>query len=235
MFTGHWGAAWLIAAVWAPASPAVLFLLAQLQDLVQYITGPILHWEIMSRAAVPPNPVLPHIHFEALPYSHSLFSTLAVFIPVGFAVAGTPGAAAVVSHMLLDALVHFPPMIDPCWPLVDGCGRVSLGLWRFKWLSLGIEAAIVVMGAAAYTARARKRARAALSDRMAPEASMAIRKTVLFAVAMVALTFSLPFQPPPPTLDWPLGVQFLAIDVAAAWFAGSIDGDWVRYTNQKAA
>jgi hypothetical protein len=206
MLAGHWGAAWLIAAVWAPASLAVLFLLANLQDLVQNVAGPMLHWEVTSRAVVPPNPVLPHILVETMPYSHSLFSTVVFFIPVGFAIAGTPGAAAVVSHTLLDALVHFPPVIDPCWPFVEGCRRVSLGLWPFMWLSLGIEAAIVVTGPAAYTVRARRRARTSLSDREAPEAAVAIRRTMLFTVAVVGLTFSLPFQPPPPTLDWPLGV-----------------------------
>jgi hypothetical protein len=234
MLAGHWGAAWLVATVWAPAPPAVLFLLANAQDMVMNVAGPMLHWETTRRAVVPPNPVLPHILVVSAPYSHSLFST-ALLTPLGYAVAGAPGAAAVASHWLLDALVHYPPFMDPCWPFAEGCPRVSLGLWRFKWSSLGMEAVIVVAGAAAYTMSARKRAGAVESGRAAPDAVAAMRKTAFFVAAMVGLTFSLPYQPPPPTLDWPMGVSFLSLYFGAAWLAGRIDGHWLRCAARKAA
>jgi hypothetical protein len=58
------------------------------------------------------------------------------------------------SHWVLDLLVHRADM-----PILPGnlahLPRLGFGLWRFQWVSAGIEAALVLFGAWAYWAAAR--------------------------------------------------------------------------------
>jgi hypothetical protein len=87
---------------------------------------------------------------------------------------------------------------------------------------LGVEAAIVVVGAAVYTGTARKWARAVESGHKATEVGAAMRRYVSFIV-IVGVTLSLPHQPQPLRLDWPKDVSLLVAHFAAAWFAGSLN------------
>ena len=102
------------------------------------------HVEISSDGRWPP------LQFTQYPISHSLATTLGwavlfgiVFYAVRRNLRGAViCAAAVLSHWLLDWLVHMPDL-----PLVPGsASRVGLGLWASPKLALAIELTLFATG-----------------------------------------------------------------------------------------
>ena len=147
MFVGHFGVA-LAAKRAAPrTSLGTLFLAAQFVDLL----WPILLLVGLERVAIRPGitRVTP-LDFESYPISHSLLMAAvwgALFAALywartrygrGAAIAG----ALVVSHWLLDFIVHRPDL-----PLGFGdSAKVGLGLWSSVAATLAVEGAIFAAG-----------------------------------------------------------------------------------------
>jgi len=148
MFIGHY-ALGLAAKPLAPQiSLGTLFLACQWADLL---------WPTLVMSGVESFTVRPGItavtplDFEYYPYSHSLLALLVWGVLIGLTyrvVRGGPWrsavllAALVVSHWLLDVIVHRPDM-----PVAPGMGpRLGLGMWRSVPLTLAVEFTLYAAG-----------------------------------------------------------------------------------------
>jgi membrane-bound metal-dependent hydrolase YbcI (DUF457 family) len=157
VFIGHYALA-LAAKRAAPrTSLGTLFLAVQLADMlwpVLLLTG----WE---RVRIVPNPD-PFLNFvfDAYPISHSLLALIAwgvVFallyrMRTGYARGALVVGLGVVSHWVLDVVVHRPDM-----PLYPGGPRLGLGLWTSVTGTVVIEGLMLLAGLWLYlrTTRAR--------------------------------------------------------------------------------
>ncbi len=150
MFLGHFGVGFGPKRAAPRTSLGTLFLGAQFVDLL---------WPSLLLLGVEQVRIQPGItrvtpfDFVSYPISHSL----ALAVVWGIAVGGVYWAvrryrtgalvvgAAVVSHWVLDLVVHRPDL-----PLVPGGPKVGLGLWNSLPATLAVEAAIFLVGLAIY-------------------------------------------------------------------------------------
>lgn len=213
---GHFGAALIISGLTRHAAPLpILFLAAQVQDLLIAVLVYTLHIEVTQLAFDTPNKVYP-IELLYVPFSHSLFSSICLAVLLYIIIPGTwlsktSVAVTVLSHWLLDLLVHLPDL-DICFPFSD-CGKAGFGLWRYLIPSLVVESAIVVIGYALYV-------RSAPSALLARRVGIRLLPLVLF---MVFVTIAMPFAPPPPKLDYTITVQTYVLYGLFAVFAHVVE------------
>lgn len=161
MFIGHWAPALVIAA--RPRAPgiAVLFIAAQLIDWAFF--GLLLLGAEHMRFS-PGISVMNPMDLYHMPYTHSLMGS-AVFAAV-FAgliwlaskdrAAAMLGGAVVLSHWLLDLLVHVPDLT-----LAGSPPKLGFGLWNYPWIEMPLELGIT-FGALWFYARARRPGRTRL-------------------------------------------------------------------------
>ncbi|MBS0374494.1 MAG: hypothetical protein JSR73_07915 [Proteobacteria bacterium] len=188
MFAGHVGAGLAIAGCEPRINAGWLVFAALWLDTVLWI----LVLAGVETVALPAPGVSSQPSF-VFPYSHGLIASLAwsalAAAAVGWAAQATPGraallmAAAVASHWLLDVVVHRPEL-----PLV-GAASIPLGLGLYDRLpvALGLEAAVLVAGAAFYARR----------TRLAPRRRWAILATAALSLLMTIAGMTL--APPPPS------------------------------------
>jgi membrane-bound metal-dependent hydrolase YbcI (DUF457 family) len=153
MFLGHFGVA-LAAKNAAPtASLGTLFLAAQFTDLL----WPVLLLTGTERVTINSTASggLP-LTFDYYPFSHSLLMVLLWAVLLGLAYWQLAGknrqaamvvAACVLSHWLLDFVVHVPDL-----PLdISSSQKAGLALWNHKTLALLAEIALFALGVWMYT------------------------------------------------------------------------------------
>ena len=138
MFVGHYGRSFAIRAVRPEIPLWVLFVAAQLVDIA---------WTLLVLAGIEKLRVVPGftaanpLDLYYMPYTHSLVAAVLwalaaaivcrwVFRWRGWVVAAWVGVA-VLSHWVLDLLVHRPDL-----PLYGNSAKVGLGLWNFLGISL---------------------------------------------------------------------------------------------------
>ncbi len=213
MFIGHYGVSLVAAA--RPRSPGLgtLFVAAQLIDIAffSFLLIGIEHMRLVPGATASNA-----MDLYDLPYTHSLIGTLVW--AAGFALllrlaglrwpAALIGAAVVVSHWLLDLLVHRPDLT-----IAGGPPRLGLGLWNMPLIEHAIELAFAY-GAMLVFARATR----------GPQAPLLIL-AVLMAV-LQAVNWTTP-QPPAIVDPVPASVPLLGLFAygllaAAAWWAGAV-------------
>ena len=194
MFVGHF-ALGLAAKRVAPAvSLGTWFLAVQLVDLV----WPFLLLAGLEHVRIAPNiTAFTPLDFYDYPITHSLlggvvWAGLLAIVSRGFykdprALALI--AAGVLSHWVLDAIVHRPDL-----PLLPSGPYIGLGLWNSVAATLALELAMFAGGIYLYTRTVR------------PRASF----WVLIAALLIAY-FGAAFGPPPPD------VQTLAWSAIAVW------------------
>lgn len=147
MFIGHFAVGFGAKAIAPRVSLGSLFLAAQFIDLV----WPTLLLLGIERVRIDPGATrVTPLDFERYPFSHSLAGV--VIWALGFAVVYQllrrypRGAlvlgAAVVSHWLLDAIVHRADL--PLYP--GGAARIGLGLWSSLAGTLAVELALFAAG-----------------------------------------------------------------------------------------
>lgn len=213
MFVGHVGAGLWCASRSAGAVNAGWFVgAALLQDLLLWVfllTG-------LESGHIPPGAAHGHEVAYRFPYSHGLLATLLWSVPAAAAGAAlapararTAAAAgmalAVVSHGLLDVLVHRPqlPLAGPGSPLL------GLGLWDHMALALAVELAVAAAGLAVYLRR----------GALAPGRRRAL---VALCVALALFTAGgLLFAPPPPSVG-ALALSSLAVQTLVCLLVGWI-------------
>lgn len=164
MFIGHFGAGFAAKRAAPRLCLGWLFLAAQFLDLL----WPTLLLLGVERVAIVPNTtaVTPLV-FEHYPVSHSLAAVVgwALVLSGGYWAlerrrgqgvrrAAAVVAALVLSHWLLDALVHAPDL-----PLTPGGGgpRVGLGLWNSMAATLLVEIPLFAAGVWVYARSTRAR------------------------------------------------------------------------------
>ena len=159
MFVGHFGVGLAAKALAPRVSLGSLFLAAQLIDLL----WPTLLLLGIERVRIAPGiTAVTPLDFEHYPFTHSLAAVLLWGLLFGLAYLGLKryprGAivlgALVVSHWLLDLVVHRPDL-----PLYPGSANVGLGLWHSVAGTLVVELAIFGLGAALYLRMTRARDR----------------------------------------------------------------------------
>ena len=202
MFLGHFGAGFGGKAAAPRVSLGTLFLAAQLLDLL----WPTLLLVGLERVAIAPGATrVAPLDFVHYPISHSLLAVVLWAIAAGGAFwlarrsarGARAIAALVVSHWLLDLVVHRPDL-----PIVPGGARLGLGLWHSLPATLLVELALFGLGLALYLRRTRARDRAG---------SLGLWTLVVFLLLIYAANL---FGPPPPSVSaiaWAGQAQWLLV------------------------
>jgi hypothetical protein len=209
MFLGHFGIGFGAKRAVPGVSLGTLFLAGQLADLLwpTLVLVGIEHLEIRPGiTAVTP------LDFVSYPYSHSLvaltawgvlFGTLYVLIKRSRMAAATTLAVVVVSHWILDVLVHRPDM-----PVtVSGTMRLGFGLWNSVPATLIAELSTFTAGVVLYTRKTTAR------DRIG---SVAFGSLVGFLLVVFFVNI---FGPPPPSVGavaWSAEAMWLLV-IWAYW------------------
>ena len=182
MFVGHYGVSFAAKRV-NPAVPLwVLFLAVQFLDV---LWAPLVLLGIEKVRIVPGITATNPLDLYYMPYTHSLVAalvwSLGAFVVYRLSASrGRSGPAALVgvavfSHWVLDFLVHRPDL-----PLYDNHAKVGLGLWNFRALAFGLEAAFLFGGMWLYFKNASRRT-----------------AILTFGLVMLAIQASVFFGPPP--------------------------------------
>ena len=199
MFVGHFGIGLAAKAAVPRVSLGTLFLSVQLADGL----WPLLLLLGAEHVHIVPNMMrTSHLNFWDYPISHSLLALCAwgvlfgavYFLTTRFLAGALLLAAGVVSHWVLDFVMHRPDM-----PILPSGPYVGLGLWNSLPGTLAAEGALFAAGIAIYLRVTRAR------DAVGTWALWALL-VVLPAIWLAAL-----FGPPPPS------ERALAWSALAAW------------------
>ncbi len=210
MFVGHYGPSFAIRAVRPEIPLWLLFIAAQLVDIV---------WAVLVLGGIEKLRIVPGItaanplDLVYMPYTHSLVAALlwsvaaAVACRIAFRWRGWSAAtwvgAAVLSHWFIDWLVHRPDL-----PLIGDSMKVGLGLWNHVGLSLALEVLVLVGGLGLYLRHSRG---VTPVGRYGP---------IVLVVVMTAVQIASVFGPLPPS---PTAVAvsglgaYLVLAAAAGW------------------
>jgi hypothetical protein len=152
MFIGHFGVGFVAKPVAPRISLGWLFFAAQFLDLL----WPTLLLPGVERVRIVPGAtVVTPLVFEYYPFSHSLAAAFCWAVLVGFGyllirrerVGAIVLGALVISHWLLDVIVHQPDL-----PLIPGgAAMVGLNAWASLPLTLVIEIPIFALGVWLYS------------------------------------------------------------------------------------
>ncbi len=189
MFIGHFGAGLAGKKAAPEVSLGTMFLAAQLLDLiwpVLILTG-IEKVEIVP-GLTPSNP----LEFTYYPYSHSLlmvFCWALIFGIVYYLIKKNMNGAVilgllVLSHWILDLLVHLPDL-----PLYPGGIKFGMGLWNYPVISFVLESLIFISGIYLYLSTTRAKNKSG---------TFAFWSLVIFLSAIYLMNV---FSSPPPSVE----------------------------------
>jgi hypothetical protein len=208
MFVGHY-AVGLAAKRFAPqTSLGTLLAGSLLLDLLWpiFVLIGLEHVSIVDN----PNPFL-RLQFDSYPISHGLVAVIGwatLFASIYFGIARYLAGAltiwiAVVSHWLLDYVVHRPDL-----PLYVGSSRLlGLGVWNKRWVTIAVEVALLAVGVGAYLLDTRAR------DKVGRLGLYA------FVIVILALYGAVIFGPAPPTVNkLAIGALASLLFVPFAWW-----------------
>jgi hypothetical protein len=186
MFVGHYGVSFAARRLYPSVPLWVFFIAVQLLDIAW---APFILLGIEHVRIVPGITASNPLDLYYMPYTHSLVAALlwSLAAYIGWRVWRARGAAAgaaaavgcaVLSHWILDAVVHRPDL-----PLYDNTAKVGLGLWNQPMVAFGLESLLLLGGVILYV-QTRSERRAA---------------TWIFAAAMLAVHTIAFFGAPPTT------------------------------------
>jgi hypothetical protein len=156
MFIGHFAPAFIAAAV-SPQSPRLgtVFVAAQLVDWGFFALA---LFGVERLRVDPAASVMVPLDLYHMPYTHSLIGA-AIWAAAFFGVvairdrnlfAGIMAGAVVLSHWLLDLIVHVPDLT------IDGTPpKLGLGLWNYPWAAIPLELGLTLGAFAFYLHRTR--------------------------------------------------------------------------------
>ena len=204
MFAGHIGVALAISHVEPRINVGLLVAASLLLDLLLWLFV-LVGWETV---VIPADFQQTHQPRFGFPYSHGLLFSVVWSATAGASVfllsvgsshekfrAALLLAAVVVSHWLLDVLVHRPEL-----PVATtGSRQLGFGLWSNMTVALAVEAALVIGG---------------LSLVFAGRSMSRARKLALAAISLLVLAFTvvgMTVAPPPPSASAMAGSSLGAI------------------------
>ncbi len=212
MFIGHYGPAFIAAA--DPRAPRLgtLFVAAQLIDFGFF--GLMLA-DVEHMRLVPGITAMNPMDLYDMPWTHSLAGTLGWAAGLALLLrwwlkrwaAAAIGAAVVVSHWLLDLLVHAPDLT-----LAGSPPRLGLGLWNHPAIEMPLEAVIAFGGLIWFQRRTR------------PRAGRTNASLIALALLMAALMLVGWFAPQPTEVTSAIPVTALTgytLLALGAWWAGA--------------
>jgi hypothetical protein len=210
MFIGHYALGFAAKKAAPAVSLGALFAACQLADLL-WPTLVLLGVE--SFKVMPGATVVTPLVFTSYPYSHGLLPLVAwgalfglgyMLITRSKVTAAITIALLVVSHWVLDYIVHVPDM-----PLAPGVpDKFGLGLWNSLWGTIGVELGMFVVGVLVYLRMTKARDKVGLIGFWA---------LVVFLVGVYLANL---FGPPPPN------VATVALSAEALWLV-VLWGYWV--------
>jgi len=206
MFIGHFAPA-LAAAAITPRAPklATLFIAAQLVDWAFFLFAIV---GVEAMRITPGMTAMNGMDLYHMPYTHSLLGSAVWSVVFGLIilavyrdlVAGFLAALVVVSHWVLDFLVHAPDLT-----LAGGPPKLGLGLWNYPWIEMPLELGITIGAFIWYMRRTKGPVGPAL---------------ILLAVLLLFQAFDW-LAPPPQEAGLPLYLMALvsyAIAAGLAWW-----------------
>ena len=152
MFVGHYTASLVLKSVEKRASLGLLFLAAQLVDIVFF---PLVLLGIERLNIIENFTQSTHFELEYMPFTHGLLASFlwAGLIYILFRIILKKNnsialvmSIAVISHWFLDLIVHTPDL--PLWS--DSSMKLGLGLWNNAIATYLLEAALLALGLWAY-------------------------------------------------------------------------------------
>lgn len=212
MFIGHYATAF--AAATSPKSPRLgaLFVAAQLVDIA-FFSFLILGVEKMRM--LPGATAMNGMDLYDMPWTHSLIGAIgwgALFAIVvkalrGSWTAGAIGGAVVVSHWLIDLLVHRPDLT-----LAGSPPKLGLGLWNHPWIEIPLELAFAFGGLWFFVSRTRAIGTVGKWSPWALAAGMAVLQAVNWMTPQPSEA-----GPSPTSTGW-LGLFAYAVLALLAWW-----------------
>jgi len=211
LFIGHYGPAYAIKR-WQPEIPIfTLFIAVQLVDVAWAIFVPL---GIEKVRIVPGITASNPLDLYYMPYTHSLVAAVLWSVVGGVVFAllkhrqrctriAFAVGAAILSHWLLDYLVHRPDL-----PLYDNTAKVGLGLWNYPMPAFALEIGSVLAGLLIYLSGS------------APRDAIGRFGPWVFLAAMVAVQSIAFFGKPPETPNQAAVtalVMYVVLAGAAAW------------------
>jgi hypothetical protein len=155
MFIGHYAPAFVAAA--SPKSPKLgaLFVAAQLVDIAffSFLILGVEHLRLSPHATA-----MNAMDLYDMPWTHSLVGAIGWGVLFALAIkalrgswtASAIGGAVVVSHWLIDLLVHRPDLT-----LAGSPPALGLGLWNHPWIEIPLELAFAYGGLWFFVSRTR--------------------------------------------------------------------------------
>lgn len=210
MFIGHFAPAFVAAAHPKAPNLGVLFVGAQLVDFAFF--GFVLAG-IENMRIVPGITAMNPMDLYNMPYTHSLAGSLAwgaafallIYALTKNAVGAWLGGAVVVSHWLLDLLVHRPDLT-----LAGSPPMLGFGLWNFPAIAMPLELLVIGGAVAFYLMRTRTRS---------GRGNLPLILLVTLLLAFQTIDW---FGPPPESFDPSIAVTALLAytlaSIAAWWF-----------------
>jgi hypothetical protein len=155
MFIGHWAPALAVAARRKRPGLGTLFIAAQLVDWAFFL---FVLFGVEKMRVNPAISAVSPLDLYFMPYTHSLLGALLwsaafaliVLLALHDRKAALLTGAVVLSHWLLDLLVHVPDLT-----LAGGSSKLGLRLWNYPVIEMPLELAIT-FGALWYYVRARR-------------------------------------------------------------------------------
>jgi hypothetical protein len=213
MFIGHFGIGLALKRADKTLSLGVLFIAVQLPDLVYSVT--LLTGVEKVSFIAGSNPLTSVQYFY--PYSHSLVATLlwaglaALIVLIAPLKSSLPKsktalviAIAVLSHFVLDAIVHNPDLDL----LGNGIYKIGLGLWNYPFASYLAETILLLLGLWIYL-------RSTKSESFTGKFGLPILSAILLVMNGINT-----FGPPPTSTEYfaiTMLVIYLSTIVAAFW------------------
>jgi len=212
MFIGHYAPAFVAATSRKSPRLGALFIAAQLVDIAFFaflILG-VEHLRMMPHATA-----MNGMDLYDMPWTHSLAGAIgwgvlfavAIKLLRGSWTAGAIGGAVVVSHWMIDLLVHRPDLT-----LAGSPPKLGLGLWNHPWIEMPLELAFAYGGLAFFVSRTRPMGAAGKWSPVALAVGMAILQAINWATPQPDAV-----APAPPSTGW-LGLFAYAVLSALAWW-----------------
>jgi hypothetical protein len=213
MFMGHYAPAFVAATSRKSPRLGVLFVAAQLVDIAFFS---LLLFGVEHMRLVPYITAMNPMDLYDMPWDHSLLAALgwaALFavvirLALGNRMAGWIGGGVVLSHWLLDLLVHRPDLT-----LAGGPPALGLGLWNYPWIEMPLEIVLAFGGLGWFVARTRPVGQAGRWSPIVLGAALMILQVIDWTTPQPVMAID-----PAPASIGALGLVAYAIATALAWW-----------------